>query len=607
MAMEPSAIECERETHYVLVVHGTFNKPEAGKVKWYQPGEGNPNNFCNQLNELLARTNLGPAVWRSYDIGTAFSWSGKNKHEARIEAADGLCNQIIELTRRDQSARIHLVAHSHGGNVALKAIELYHEYLSGLATCLFKSLERQVENGVDDPIRAALDQIRHYRGIDPSMPSPRAWEGLLREPLDGLRSGRADWSLRYLFFGSFMGLGEPLVAERAFLRDWCTSDRTNRLGSVVFLGTPFLRKQWLVSRQAMLRVLARFLGNLLILPYYGICLYVVVLLYGFLLGLTPWLPILSWRPTQWPGWVLILWILITLSMSVPIIVVYSIEPYIYNSNLYFDFFKFRKLLGGGDRLSRPAVGGKGMQGRSDDRRIPALVITARYLDEALLGLSSEAFVHAILSPLIDGMLYPVSELSILRLWRQELRRRSMSSQALAAPMKRAVVGLKTASGELGSAGDTHLDRLPSQPNAQQPCSGQTGQSDDAPHVHQPHEIEVRRWATPASWQGSEPVGVNPYSVVFIYKGIDAAIRLIGIVTYALFWPVWATIRAFLVKPFLMDFAMKLVYGIVFGLPTRELRRPHQHPRPAGSASGVPRDIRGRDRDGLAPRGGAIPC
>src|SRR4026209_3010726 len=47
-----------------------------------------------------------------------FCWSGENTHEARIRAGADLAQTIEkEATRR----KVHLVGHSHGGNVALVA------------------------------------------------------------------------------------------------------------------------------------------------------------------------------------------------------------------------------------------------------------------------------------------------------------------------------------------------------------------------------------------------------------------------------------------------------------------------------------------------------
>src|SRR5690348_8378353 len=103
------------ETHYVWVIHGTFNPPEPGKTKWYQPGNEKVTTFCDELSVRLVGTPLEGAVWRGRPPGGVFSWSGANDHLARTVAADMLLWEIDKLVDRDPTARVHLVAHSHGG------------------------------------------------------------------------------------------------------------------------------------------------------------------------------------------------------------------------------------------------------------------------------------------------------------------------------------------------------------------------------------------------------------------------------------------------------------------------------------------------------------
>src|SRR5262245_17349046 len=107
------------ETHYVIVVHGTWNPPRPGERLWYQIDPADPDNFCNRLNTELEKAGLGRPVWRDCEGAvTEFSWSGANRHEARVAAAKELAARLVRITTRDPTARIHVVAHSHGGNVA---------------------------------------------------------------------------------------------------------------------------------------------------------------------------------------------------------------------------------------------------------------------------------------------------------------------------------------------------------------------------------------------------------------------------------------------------------------------------------------------------------
>lgn len=150
---------CSRvqETHYILVVHGTFDAPNPlnDPPKWYQLDPMNPDNFCTmlQLNidhlQDVARAQReasGKAqppeadrqqygVWRklpgelpeelkaidpNHELWCAFTWDGENSDASRVKAGLRLGKLLHFLATNDPSARIHVVAHSHGGNVLLK-------------------------------------------------------------------------------------------------------------------------------------------------------------------------------------------------------------------------------------------------------------------------------------------------------------------------------------------------------------------------------------------------------------------------------------------------------------------------------------------------------
>jgi pimeloyl-ACP methyl ester carboxylesterase len=85
----------------VVLIHGTF----ARRAPW-----------------TLADSRLSQAL-RGVAQVVRFDWSGANSMRSRRLAAEGLRTCIAELTARGV-ARIAIVAHSHGGNVALKACEL---------------------------------------------------------------------------------------------------------------------------------------------------------------------------------------------------------------------------------------------------------------------------------------------------------------------------------------------------------------------------------------------------------------------------------------------------------------------------------------------------
>ncbi|CAI5960329.1 unnamed protein product [Closterium sp. NIES-65] len=230
----PADYDPARETHYVLVVHGTFDSPPAAgnPPPWYFLDAKRADNFCHLIAKDLKGTPLGfDAVWRQLpdshagmrlreDVPYPFHWSGHNTHEARVggerawggrwvsapggedgyseqqgarmmgtarpkaarhacsssckpsllsanaathyppepiysttgpppfplpgAAGKALAQLIHAVGRADPSARVHVVAHSHGGNVALKAVS---KYLSML------------RRDSRDPARASHDQI----------------------------------------------------------------------------------------------------------------------------------------------------------------------------------------------------------------------------------------------------------------------------------------------------------------------------------------------------------------------------------------------------------------------------------------------------------------
>jgi hypothetical protein len=105
------AEDSQKETHYVLVIHGTWNPPSKGKVLWHQSG----GTFCEKLNEHLNAHDLESPTWRPLPGKSnclKFSWSGSNDHIHRLEAARRLCNLIKVIISKDPSSRIHLIGHS---------------------------------------------------------------------------------------------------------------------------------------------------------------------------------------------------------------------------------------------------------------------------------------------------------------------------------------------------------------------------------------------------------------------------------------------------------------------------------------------------------------
>lgn len=109
-----------RET--VLLVHGTWANIASDTLAWWQAGS----DFCSRMNRALENNGCSARCWA--DVGfvltdrpQVFAWTGANRESDRIAAGHALADTLLWFERA--SIRYHLVAHSHGGNVVLRALE----------------------------------------------------------------------------------------------------------------------------------------------------------------------------------------------------------------------------------------------------------------------------------------------------------------------------------------------------------------------------------------------------------------------------------------------------------------------------------------------------
>jgi hypothetical protein len=94
----------ERVGHVVTMIHGTF----AGNARWTR----DDSNLCKALRKQLP----GDLVIRR------FPWSGANRNSDRIEAGKRLAAALKENLASYPDAAHFVIAHSHGGNLALYAL-----------------------------------------------------------------------------------------------------------------------------------------------------------------------------------------------------------------------------------------------------------------------------------------------------------------------------------------------------------------------------------------------------------------------------------------------------------------------------------------------------
>jgi hypothetical protein len=95
----------EHPKYAITLIHGTF----AAESAWYQKDSV----FARDI-----QNNLG----QSSEI-FSFAWSGSNSHASRIAAGDDLAQHMQRIYLKYPSAEQIIIAHSHGGNVALYAVK----------------------------------------------------------------------------------------------------------------------------------------------------------------------------------------------------------------------------------------------------------------------------------------------------------------------------------------------------------------------------------------------------------------------------------------------------------------------------------------------------
>lgn len=108
----------------VVLIHGTFAAPDPKKgVQWYEPGSA----FCQQLDQRLEAAGSQARCWAhlgdaASPTNAVFTWSGENTWVARVDGARKLERYLAKLI--EAGWLCHIVAHSHGGNVVIEALQL---------------------------------------------------------------------------------------------------------------------------------------------------------------------------------------------------------------------------------------------------------------------------------------------------------------------------------------------------------------------------------------------------------------------------------------------------------------------------------------------------
>lgn len=111
MTETQNAGSAEPKTVRIITVHGTGDTAAGPDgPKWFQRGAA----FTEALKAKLAARGLQAEI-------TPQLWSGANSAREREKAGDKLADTVKKMTRND--GPVHIIGHSHGGNVANEAAD----------------------------------------------------------------------------------------------------------------------------------------------------------------------------------------------------------------------------------------------------------------------------------------------------------------------------------------------------------------------------------------------------------------------------------------------------------------------------------------------------
>ena len=366
--------------HVVIAVHGTWGRSPTG---FYHYAE-DPTSFCQRLLRSLA-----PEIAAKDVIWEPFEWNHGNNHQDRIEGARELA-KLLEQSRKAKHL-IHVVTHSHGGNVALKAIEMYlgeiqlsiRRNLEG-ADLVEKSLQAIAEFGQlatagpegGGPLEEALGRLvleidqRTKGSIRAVMPGENTEQdqASAAEGQDLMRTDRRGFKKFFKIVYDQIRNASLRVALARVIQLASVRPEVHRIGSVVTMGTPFFFKHW--QPAVFSKILTAVIGALLFAVYAAFGWYLGVLFWGGLLALLPFVDFVGWNPLYWPGWLQVLYLLVFVVPSTVLAIVDD-RTKLRDTNIYFDAAAISSLL---DSLG-------------DARICRMLNIHSGLLDEPYLGMS----------------------------------------------------------------------------------------------------------------------------------------------------------------------------------------------------------------------------
>ena len=274
--------------HLVFLVHGTWGRSESA---WYHATCA-PTSFAAKLKTALGERSVDP----NDVIFVPFEWTGGNTHSDRLEGAASLASKLIELRGQYADARFHFVAHSHGGNVVLKALEIYLHDLP------FADVPKMFDT--PDIVDVSQRFLQDYAdGKYRFHPPTDEIDKLLRQLADTLerisQRGSKRWRVSItdddpMWDFEKSSLRQPLVK---FFHHVYTLPENHRIGSVITLGTPFYEKHWRLTQAT--KMINWLLHVLSFVPLTTVSIYICIVLGGVLAAITPWVSWIGFNPLNW--------------------------------------------------------------------------------------------------------------------------------------------------------------------------------------------------------------------------------------------------------------------------------------------------------------------
>jgi pimeloyl-ACP methyl ester carboxylesterase len=151
-----AGLDDDRSGTIVVLVHGTF----ARSAEWTRPTS---NLYRGLLDTIPGKQSI-----------TAFAWSGRNSPAARFNAALQLRAELHRLATKHPGWAIVVIGHSHGGTVALRAVDCDELRPLAAVVCLstpfLQAFPKNLPKGVLTQLRGALAGVLAIM-LDPVLPS----------------------------------------------------------------------------------------------------------------------------------------------------------------------------------------------------------------------------------------------------------------------------------------------------------------------------------------------------------------------------------------------------------------------------------------------------